>query len=132
MAGKRILSIGRLKRQKNFPLLIEAFARLPPALDAGLAIVGEGEERQALEQLVRAKGLEGRVHLPGFSPTPGDWYASADLFVLASDYEGFGNVVVEAFHFGVPVVATEMVPEMAPLNFSAKPVPVALPLSAPV
>jgi glycosyltransferase involved in cell wall biosynthesis len=40
-------------------------------------------------------------------PDPGPWYAHADLFVLCSDYEGFGNVIVEALEYGVPVVSTD-------------------------
>lgn len=103
--GKRILAVGKLKAQKNQVLLIDAFARL--AADATLAIVGEGELRPQLEAQIAALGLQDRVLLPGFSATPGDWYAGADLFVLPSEYEGFGNVLVEAMHCGLPVVATD-------------------------
>lgn len=105
--GKRILAIGRLKAQKNHALLVEAFALVAAGREATLAIVGEGDLRAALEAQVRERGLDGRVLLPGFSATPGDWYQGADLFALSSDYEGFGNVLVEALHFGLPVVATD-------------------------
>lgn len=107
LPGKRILSVGSLKAAKNFPLLIRAFAQLAALREAVLAIVGEGAERPALEALVGELGLAGRVLLPGFTPTPGDWYESADLFALTSDYEGFGNVLAEALHCGLPVVATD-------------------------
>jgi len=106
-SGPRVLGVGSLKAQKNFALLIRAFARLDPALEATLAIVGEGTERTALEALVTELGLTGRVLLPGFTTTPGDWYESANLFALSSDYEGFGNVLVEAMHCGLSVVATD-------------------------
>lgn len=106
-SGKRILSVGRLKPVKNFALLIEAFAPLAREQEATLAIVGEGAERPALEALIARLGLEGRVLLPGYTATPGDWYSAADLFVLASDYEGLGNVLVEAMHFGASIVATD-------------------------
>lgn len=105
-AGKRILTVGTLKSFKNHALLIDAFARVAATSDATLAILGEGSLRGALAAQVRAAGLDGRVLLPGFEIEPHDWYASADLFVLSSDYEGFGNVLVEALHFGLPIVAT--------------------------
>ena len=105
--GKRILAVGALKSAKNFALLIKAFARLPGYTSSTLAILGEGPERENLERLVTTLGLTGRVILPGFTTTPGDWYACADVFVLPSDYEGFGNVLVEALHCGLPVVATD-------------------------
>lgn len=105
--GKRILSVGSLKAVKNFPLLLRAFARLARDREAVLAIIGEGGERSALEALARALGIADRVLLPGFTATPGDWYASADLFALTSDYEGLGNVLIEAMHCGLPVVATD-------------------------
>lgn len=104
--GARILTIGRLKAQKNHALLIEAFARLSAGHEAVLAIVGVGELAGDLEAQVNRLGLTDQVLMPGFSPTPGDWYESADLFVLASNFEGFGNVLVEAMHCGLPVVAT--------------------------
>lgn len=105
--GPRVLCVGKLKAEKNFALAIRAFARLAAQGPGTLAIVGEGQERPGLEKLVRDFGLEGRVLLPGFSKTAGDWYAGADLFVLTSDFEGFGNVMVEAMHCGLPVVATD-------------------------
>lgn len=103
----RLLCVGKLKAEKNLPLAIRAFARIAAQGPGTLAIVGEGQERPALEALVRELGLEGRVLMPGFSQTAGDWYSGADLFVLTSDFEGFGNVMVEAMHCGLPVVATD-------------------------
>lgn len=105
--GKRVLAVGKLKKEKNFPFLISTFAELIAGREAILAIVGEGNERARLETAIRDHGLESRVLLPGLSLTPGDWYKGADLFVLSSDYEGFGIVLVEAMHFGLPVVSTD-------------------------
>lgn len=105
--SKRILSVGRLKPVKNFPLLIEAFAPLAREQDVVLTILGDGAERAALEAQVARLGLQGRVFLPGYTATPGDWYRDTDLFALASDYEGFGNVLVEAMHFGASIVASD-------------------------
>lgn len=109
--GKRlkpvILAVGTLKPVKRFDLLISAFARVKRNLDASLCILGEGSEREALEQQVVDLGLQQHVILPGFVAETGPWYANADLFVLCSDYEGFANVIVEALEHGVPVVSTD-------------------------
>lgn len=105
--GKRILTVGQLKPVKNHAMLLEAFEHLAAGTDATLAIVGDGPLRDQLERDVRERKLDGRVLLPGYSATPADWYAGADLFVLSSDFEGFGNVLVEALQFGLPVVSTD-------------------------
>ena len=106
-AARTILNVGTLKRQKNQDLLIEAFARLEPSADTRLIILGEGEMRAALERLIEQRGLQKRVVLEGFVLDPTPYYESADLFVLSSRYEGFGNVIVEALEHGVPVVSTD-------------------------
>lgn len=105
--GKRILTVGRLKSAKNHALLLEAFAHYARDHEAVLAIVGVGPLADDLAAHAVRLGVADKVLFPGFRVTPGDWYASADLFVLTSDYEGFGNVLVEALHFGLPVVATD-------------------------
>jgi glycosyltransferase involved in cell wall biosynthesis len=103
---QRIIAVGTLKQVKRFDRLIEAFARLPDSA-ARLLILGEGEERPALEALADRLGVRDRLDMPGFVPEPAPLLRKADLFVLSSDYEGFGNVVVEAMEQGVPVVSTD-------------------------
>lgn len=105
--GHSILSVGTLKAQKNHKLLIEAFSRIPDRLDARLTILGDGDLRSELEQQIQELGLEERVKLPGYAADTSHYYQMADLFVLASRYEGFGNVIVEALDHGVPVVSTD-------------------------
>jgi glycosyltransferase involved in cell wall biosynthesis len=105
-AGRRILSVGTLKPQKNHLLLLDAFARMAQPGDR-LAIVGEGSERAAIEQAAEKLGIASQLLLPGHAPAPERWYASADLFVLSSDYEGFANVVAEALGHGLTVVSTD-------------------------
>jgi glycosyltransferase involved in cell wall biosynthesis len=105
--GRRILTVGSMKAPKNQALLIRAFALLREAADARLMILGDGGLRGDLMALAEAEGLSGRVLMPGFVIDPGPYYRSADLFVLSSDYEGFGNVIVEALACGVPVVSTD-------------------------
>jgi len=101
-----ILSVGRLVPQKDFMTLIRAFAVLEGKNDARLIILGEGDERSRLERLVAELGLQERVSLPGFMKNPYAEMASADVFVLSSRWEGFGNVLVEAMACGTPVVST--------------------------
>jgi glycosyltransferase involved in cell wall biosynthesis len=103
-----LVACGRLTRQKDHATLLAAFARVRREHpSATLWIVGEGELRGALEADVAARGLSGAVWLPGFQPNPYPFMAAADLFVLSSRWEGFGNVVVEAMALGAPVVATD-------------------------
>ncbi len=106
-SGHRILAAGSMKPQKNHALLIRAFAKLLKTRDARLMILGEGPLRAELEALVKSEGLIGKVVMPGFVSDPTAYYRSANLFVLSSDYEGFGNVIVEALACGIPVVSTD-------------------------
>lgn len=102
-----LLSVGNLKKVKRHDLLIEAFAHGPAKIGATLCILGEGAERPRLLRQIQSLGLAGQVLLPGFVSNAAPWYATADLFVLASDYEGFGNVLVEALEHGTPIVCTD-------------------------
>jgi glycosyltransferase involved in cell wall biosynthesis len=99
-----VIAAGRLARVKNYPLLIETLARTVPDVHAW--ILGEGAERRSLEDLAKATGVAARVAFLGFQSNPWRFIARADLFVLTSTYEGFGNVLIEAMACGTPVVAT--------------------------
>lgn len=103
----RIINVGSLKPQKNQTLLIKAFSKLLEDIDAELVIVGDGELRGDLEQLVWELSLHDYVTLTGFKEDVATEYRKSDLFVLSSDYEGFGNVIVEALQYGLPVVSTD-------------------------
>lgn len=102
-----ILSVGTLKVQKDHETLVRAFAQLSPDLNAKLTILGEGHLRSKLEDLIAELDLNERVSMPGFVTDPYPWFRSADLFVLSSQWEGFGNVIVEALECGVSVVSTD-------------------------
>jgi glycosyltransferase involved in cell wall biosynthesis len=102
-----LLAVGRLTAQKAFDLLIQAFAKVRKTHSTRLLILGEGEERPALEALVKQLGLEKDVSLPGFAPNPYAYMARAALFVLSSKWEGLPTVIVEAMSFGTPIVATD-------------------------
>lgn len=102
-----ILSAGRLEPQKDFPTLIRAFAIFLRQGNSRLVILGEGKERHNLQSLAVDLGIEKHVFLPGFVKNPYAFMARADLFVLSSAWEGFGNALVEALATGLPVVATD-------------------------
>mgnify|MGYP001161156190 FL=1 len=105
----KLLSVGNLKVQKNHKLLINTFAKLPKNLNAQLIIIGEGPLRKELEELINNLKLSKRISLIGHQKNPYPWYHSADLFILSSDYEGFGNVLIEALECGLPIVSTNCV-----------------------
>lgn len=102
-----LVACGRLKALKGFDYLLDALVEVRRTVPASLWIIGEGEERRALEMKIRRLGLANVVQLLGFQENPFKYMAAADLFVLSSLYEGFGNVIVEAMACGVPVVATD-------------------------
>jgi glycosyltransferase involved in cell wall biosynthesis len=102
-----IISVGRLVASKDFPALIRAFAQVRKDIPSLLLILGEGEQRPALERLIADLKLGDDVALPGYTTNPYTHIARAKLFVLSSAYEAFGNVLVEALAAGTPVVATD-------------------------
>lgn len=104
---KLIIACGRLSEQKGFRDLIKAILTVQKDIPVHLKIMGEGELRPVLESQIHSLGLEQSVQLLGFQDNPYQYMAQADLFVLSSIYEGFGNVIVEAMACGIPVVATD-------------------------
>lgn len=105
---KVIAGAGRLNDQKNFSLLIGAFAQIAPEFpDYNLVIYGEGEKRRELEKLVEELGLRERVSLPGNIQNIADEMEQNSLFVLSSDYEGMPNALMEAMALGLPCISTD-------------------------
>ena len=104
---RRVLAVGTLKAIKDYATLLTAFAQLRRQVDARLLILGEGGCRAALEAQACQLGIEASVFMPGFVKDPSPYYQHADLHVLSSTGEGFGNVIVEALEAGTPVVSTD-------------------------
>lgn len=104
-----LLSVGRLAPEKRTNLIIDSFARLAtshPNWD--LHLVGDGPLRADLQRQIEATGLPpGRIRLLGRSAEPWTLMRQADAFVLASDYEGFPNALLEAVALGLPAVSTD-------------------------
>jgi glycosyltransferase involved in cell wall biosynthesis len=101
-----IVAMGRLEEQKDFATLLRAFARVRARRDVRLAILGEGSQRQALTEQIKAAGIENHVWMPGFIANPYPYLKQAAVFALSSAWEGFAIVLVEAMALGVPVIST--------------------------
>lgn len=97
------LALGRLHPNKGFDTLIAALAQVP---ELHLWLAGEGELRDALERQARSLGVASRLRFLGWREDTAALLAAADLLVCPSRLEPLGNVVIEAWAAGVPVVAT--------------------------
>jgi len=103
-----ILGIGRLTELKGFDVLIKAHQYLlEEKVKNTLLILGEGEQREYLEQMIHQLSLHKSVILKGFVENPYKYMRSASVFALSSRYEGFSVVIAEALSAGLPVVSTD-------------------------
>ena len=105
---KRILHVGRLSYQKNQTFLVKAFALIAKENpDWLLTLVGEGEKRTEIEQLINDLGLDEQVELVGAVTDVDEWYRNSAFLAFPSLWEGFPNALVEAFRQGLPTVGLE-------------------------
>lgn len=105
--GPVVVTAGRLVPVKDHATLLDAFALLRARRSARLVIFGDGPLENQLRSQAGRLGIANSVLLPGYVNDPTACYSSADLFVLSSVSEGFGNVLIEAMAQGVPVVSTD-------------------------
>lgn len=105
---KTVVAAGRLADQKNFSLLIEAFADVAERYPAHrLIIYGKGPQEAMLKEKAAALGLGDRVSFPGYVDDMPEQLEKAGLFVLSSDFEGMPNALMEAMALGLPCVSTD-------------------------
>ena len=103
----RLISVGRLVKQKGYDRLLRVVKRLhKEGYPVNLLILGDGDERPALEAYIGNNDMDSYVSLPGFSTNPYRQIKESDIFVCSSRAEGFSLVIAEAMALGVPVVST--------------------------
>lgn len=103
-----VMSVGRLVALKRFHILLEALAQLPAGSGVKVIIIGDGPERNRLEELMNTLGLEGRATLLGERKDVPRLLAGADLFTLTSETEGMSKSILEALAAGLGVIATDV------------------------
>lgn len=104
-----IVAVGRLHPNKGYPDLLQAFSRLPAELNQRplrLLIAGDGELAAALRQQVESLRISDRLCWAGWQDDTGPLLDAADLFVCPSRHEPLGNVILEAWAHGAPVIST--------------------------
>lgn len=104
--GTRYLGVGRLVPQKNFSLLLRAFAAARRDGDT-LTIVGGGPEHETLAALAAELGIVDALTMPGHVSSVLGYFTKSDVFVLSSDYEGIPAAIIEALAAGLKIVATD-------------------------
>jgi glycosyltransferase involved in cell wall biosynthesis len=102
-----VIAVGRLVPQKDYPTLLEAFARVRRRVPARLFVLGEGFLREPLAALTRAKHLDDAVHFAGFDKNPFKYMARAQLLMQSSSTEGLPGSLIQSMACGTPVVATD-------------------------
>ena len=100
----RFVSVGRLSAEKGIDKALRVLASLETH-DFDYQVIGEGRERERLENLVKTLGLSANVQFQGVQKNPFSWIKSANFLLLTSDFEGFPNVLLEAGAVGTPVIA---------------------------
>ena len=106
---RRVVALGRLDEQKQFALLIRAFAKVAPNFpEWRLFIYGAGGEHETLSELIGELQLTGKAFLKGATQNSGAVIDQADICAVASSYEGFGMVYIEAYASGKPIVSFDI------------------------
>lgn len=102
-----LLSVGRLTKQKDFNNLILSFSYIKDQIpNYKLIIIGDGQLKGELQSLIEHLDLKKRVILTGWKKNLKKYYLKSKLFILNSIYEGFGNVLIDAINYDLPIITT--------------------------
>lgn len=106
---KRIIAVGRLAYQKNYPMMFRAFAKVHHDFpDWQLVVYGNGPQKEEIRGVIERLGMEGHIILAGKSDHVVEEMNKSSLFVMSSDYEGMSNALLEAVCVGLPVISTDV------------------------
>lgn len=106
---KRIIAVGRLAYQKNYPMMFRAFAKVHHDFpDWQLVVYGNGPQKDEIRGVIERLGMEGHIILAGKSDHVVEEMNKSSLFVMSSDYEGMSNALLEAICVGLPVISTDV------------------------
>ena len=106
---KRIIAVGRLAYQKNYPMMFRAFAKVHHDFpDWQLVVYGNGPQKDEIRGVIERLGMEGHIILAGKSDHVVEEMNKSSLFVMSSDYEGMSNALLEAVCVGLPVISTDV------------------------
>jgi glycosyltransferase involved in cell wall biosynthesis len=103
----KLVSAGRLEEQKDYPTLLRALKSLREERDFVCYILGKGSLQIDIQNMIDDYGLTEHVLLKGFQSNPYRYFKWADIFILHSKWEGFGNVILEAMAVGTPVISSD-------------------------
>lgn len=104
----KIISVGRFEEQKDFHTLLKAFAYARKKINKiELLLIGDGYLRKELESLAINLGIQTVAHFLGWKNNVYQYIKNSDVFVLSSNYEGFGYVILEAMSQGLPIVSSD-------------------------
>lgn len=103
----RFVAAGRLVAQKNYPLMLSAFAKTAKSRDVYLDIFGVGELKNELMQMIQSLNISDRVTLKDYSQNLTAEYRKSSIYILTSDWEGMPNALLEAMALGMPCIATD-------------------------
>ena len=100
------MNIGRLENQKDHITLLKAFKESLKKIDSLLIVIGYGSKKNKILDFIKLNNLNRNVIVLDKITNPYPYFKKADLFVLTSKYEGFGNVLTEAIMFNIPTIST--------------------------
>lgn len=105
---RKIVAVGRLEKQKNYPMLIEGFSLFSTKHpEYKLEIYGQGSQESLLRRIVAERNLDKKILFKGYTKNIAKNVSTAACFITTSNYEGMPNALIEAMCMGVPCIATD-------------------------